>query len=89
LDLADYIIEKESNGRQFDKQGNVLVGDKHLKIHAYGIAQFRTSTFSGLKKEAGMPYLDWKNEQDQETLLLWALEHGYCRLWSTCPQKYR
>jgi hypothetical protein len=82
LDLADYIIEKESGGK-------MVWGDKDKKYKAFGIAQFQERTFNWLKQESGMPYLNWKNEQNQETLLIWALEHGYCYLWSTCPQKYK
>jgi len=82
LDLAEVIIQKESNGK-------MVWGDHDKKHKAFGIAQFQERTFNWLKKESGMPYLEWKNEQDQETLLIWALAHDYCYLWSTCPKEWR
>jgi hypothetical protein len=71
--MADKIIECESNGR-------MIYGDNGM---AYGIAQFWKATFSMMSKQSGMTWLDYYSEDDQRTLLLWALENNLGFHW-TC-----
>lgn len=77
------VIDCESTWRHYDDNGNILVGDKHLPIQAYGIAQFQIRTFKWLKDLAGRPELNWKVKDDQIWLLRWAIDNGYGDLW-TC-----
>ncbi len=80
--LYKKVIECESNWRHYDENGNILVGDKHLPLQAYGIAQYQIRTFNWLKGLAGREYLCWTKEEDQIWLLKWAIENGYGYLWS-------
>lgn len=76
------VIACESTWRHYDANGRILVGDKHLPIQAYGIAQFQIRTFNWLKDLAGRPELSWKIKDDQIWLLRWAIDNGYGSLWS-------
>lgn len=51
---------------------------------AYGRAQFMERTFNWMKKLAGKPGLQWRNENDQMWLLNWAVRNGYGSHWQTC-----
>lgn len=81
-DIVEAVIRCESSHRHYDSNGNILVGDTHLEIQAYGIAQFQIRTFNWLKKKAGKPELCWTKKNDQIYLLEWALKNGYGYLWS-------
>lgn len=85
-ELANKIIECESNWRHLDKNGNLLVGDKHLTYQALGIAQFQRRTFDFLSKLAGRTDLRIESEQDQIWLLDWAIKNGYEHYWSCFEQ---
>lgn len=50
---------------------------------AYGKWQFHERTFYWLAVIAGYENVNWKNEDDQDLVGMWALEHGYAYLW-TC-----
>lgn len=75
--LSVIVLLCESNLQQeiFGDHGN-----------AYGIAQFWKSTFDAFKKEAGMPFLNYKNMDDQIELYSWALANGHSNSW-TCYTK--
>jgi hypothetical protein len=66
-------------------------GDKHNRWgdggRAYGIAQFHERTFNWMRKLAGHPELQWKNEADQKWLLIWAINHGYGKHWNRCYKR--
>ncbi len=74
--MANYIIYRESANRH---EG--VWGDKRLPYPAYGIAQFQKRTFNWMKTLAGRPDLNWKSEDDQRWLLVWALKNGYGNHW--------
>ena len=75
-----------------DKIVNCESGDNHLVCEdggycdgglAYGKWQFHEKTFYWLAGLAGYKNLNWKNEDDQDLVGMWSLEHGYAYLW-TC-----
>lgn len=51
---------------------------------SYGVAQFHKRTFDWMKKLAGHPEYDWKNRENQISLLSWAIKNGYGSHWQTC-----
>ncbi|MBI5886762.1 MAG: hypothetical protein HZB85_09325 [Deltaproteobacteria bacterium] len=71
--VAD-IIDCESGGRHDELWGD---GGK-----SYGVAQFNEETFHRFAAKAGMPHLEWKDRDDQITLLRWAVANGFGRSWS-------
>lgn len=79
LDMAESIIGCESNGR-------MIYGDLHLSVPSYGVAQFRPATWEWMKEQSGMTWLDYYSEEDQRTLLIWALENNLQGHW-TCYHK--
>ncbi|MBI5236702.1 MAG: hypothetical protein HY886_10715 [Deltaproteobacteria bacterium] len=68
------IIDCESGGRHDELWGD---GGK-----SYGVAQFNEETFHRFAAKAGMPHLEWKDRDDQITLLRWAVVNGFGRSWS-------
>lgn len=56
-----------------------VYGDKGL---AYGIAQFHKGTFDVFKKEAGVPSLDYKNQNHQIELFAHSIANGKASHWS-------
>ena len=76
--LADKIIKCESSYTP-----NVY-GDNGL---AWSVGQFHEESFYRMRQagiKAGEPfiYLDYRNAQDQITLLTWAVHHGFASEWS-------
>lgn len=72
---------------------NCESGFKHKNLYgdgglAYGIAQFHRGTFDLFKKEAGVPELEYTNEDHQIELFSWAMANGKERHWS-CWKKLR
>ena len=78
------VVDCESKWNHYDKDGNILVGDKDKKYQAFGIGQYQIRTFLYLSGLAGKE-LDWKSEADQLWLLEWAIKSGKGCLW-TCYQ---
>lgn len=83
-ETSPYIINKvkqiilcESSGR------HDVWGDTHLENPVYGIAQFQERTFYWFAEMAGIKNPNWKDENQQAELLIWALENGYGNHW-TC-----
>ena len=76
-DLIKRVVHCESGGRHNQW------GDLDYTYKSFGIAQFQERTFEYLKELAGMEYLEWRSEEDQITLLTWAIENGYGNYW-TC-----
>jgi len=60
------------------------VHDRTSWAGAYGRAQFMERTFNWMKKLAGKPGLQWRNENDQMWLLNWTVRNGYGSHWQTC-----
>ncbi|MBD3282080.1 MAG: transglycosylase SLT domain-containing protein [Candidatus Portnoybacteria bacterium] len=61
------------------------VGDLDYIYQAYGLTQIQKRTFKWLSKKAGMEG-DINSDHDQLRLLKWALDNGYCHLWSCCAR---
>ncbi len=78
------VVDCESKWEHYDKDGNILVGDKDKKYQAFGITQTQKRTFSWLSGLAGKE-LDLKSEADQLELLEWAIINNYGCHW-TCFQ---
>lgn len=67
---------------QCESQNQMVMGDIHLPIQAFGVAQFQKRTFDWLKGLAKMPSLDYYKKNDQIWLLKWAIDNNYLYLWS-------
>lgn len=77
----------ESGGRQYDKNGQLVMG----KAREIGIAQFKPQTFQGFAKEYDP--INWQNydirkEADQLTIMEYAFKHGYQKHWSCWRNLY-
>jgi len=79
IDKWDIIVDKII---QCESQNQMVWGDLHLPIKAYGVAQFQFRTFEWLKELANAPRLNFYKEKDQVWLLKWALQNNYGYLWS-------
>jgi hypothetical protein len=57
-------------------------GDLDLERPAFGVAQFQRETWDWFNEMRGTT-LNYFDEQDQRSMLYWALSNGYQELW-TC-----
>jgi hypothetical protein len=73
--LADKIVDCESRGK-------MVWGDLEKEHPAFGVAQFQRRTFDWLNELRGTT-LNYFDEQDQRSMLYWAISNGYGELW-TC-----
>jgi len=76
--LADRIVDCESRGK-------MVWGDLDKEHPAFGVAQFQKRTFDWLNELRGTT-LNYFDEQDQRSMLYWAIKNGYIYLWS-CSSK--
>lgn len=74
------VIQCESSGRHEGVWGD--------NGKAYGLLQYWEETFYRHGRQAGLKNAHWKNEGDQVTLFLWALENGKGKEWS-CYRKLK
>jgi len=74
--LRDKIVERESSWIKD------IYGDHGS---AYSFAQYHEPTFEEMKIRANMPWLQYRNPEDQLTLLAWAYNEGprEMRHWTT------
>jgi len=81
--LIEQVIQCESGGRQYDSNGNLIIG----KAGEIGICQFKQKTWDMFNKERGTN-LDIMSREDQLEMIVWAFNKGeeYKRHW-TCYQK--
>jgi len=75
--LASIITTCESQNKH-----DGIWGDKGM---AYGIAQFWEDTFYWMAEKAGLENPDWKNQNQQEWLLRWAIINDLEKHWTCNP----
>ena len=65
--IAMELANKESPHGQFDKSGNTIVGDKHLKNKAYGLGQVRLTALNDVNRIYGTEFSmdDVKNNAEK------------------------
>ena len=65
--IAMELANKESPHGQFDKNGNTIVGDKHLTNKAYGLAQVRITALKDVNRIYGTKFSmdDIKNDAEK------------------------